>query len=56
MCMCVCRGVGGGGHTVDAFSSCGLTKVLYATDFRSLLLTQMFLLRNAWVWLAFLVI
>ena len=35
-----------GDHTVEAYSNCGLTTVLYATDFRSLLWTRMFLFRK----------
>ena len=53
--VCVWGG-GGGGHTVEAYSNCGLTSVLYATDFRSLLWTRMFLFRKPRVLFALLVI
>ena len=46
--VCVC----GGDHTVEAYSNFGLTSVLYATDFRSLLWTRMFLFRKPRVWFA----
>ena len=45
-----------GDHTVEAYSNCSLTSVLYAADFRSLLWTRMFLFRKPWVWFALLVI
>ena len=40
----MCGWGGGGADTIEAYSNCGLTSVLYATDFGSLLLSRMFLL------------
>ena len=45
-----------GYHTVEAYSNGGLTRVLYATDLRSLLWTGIFLLRKPRVWFAFFVV
>ena len=42
-----------GDHTVEAYSNCWRTKVLYAVDFRSLLCTRIFLLKKPSVWFAF---
>ena len=44
-----------GDHTVEAYSSCERTRVLYAVDFRSLLWTRILLLRKPSVWFAFFV-
>ena len=45
-----------GYHTVEAYSNWRLTRVLYATDLRSLLWTRIFLLRKPRVWFAFFVV
>ena len=45
-----------GHHTVEAYSNRGLTRVLYATDFRSFLWTHLFILRKPRVWFAFFVV
>ena len=42
-----------GDHTVEAYSNCGRTKVLYAVDFRSLFWNRIFLLMKPSVWFAF---
>ena len=42
-----------GDHTVEAYSNCERTKVLYALDFRSLFWTRIFLLIKPCVWFAF---
>ena len=42
-----------GDHTVEAYSNCGCTKVLYAVYFRSLFWTWIFLLMKPSVWFAF---
>ena len=44
-----------GDQTVEAYSSCGLMKVLYAVDFSSCLCGLIFLLRKPNVWFAFFV-
>ena len=42
-----------GGHTVEAYSSCVQTRVLYAIDFKSLLWTRTLRLRKPSGWFAF---
>ena len=47
---------GGGGHTVEAYSSYVHARILYAIDFRSLLWTRMLRLRKPSDWFAFLIV
>ena len=42
-----------GDHTLEAYSNCGRTNLLYAVDFRALFWTRMFLLMKPSAWFAF---